>query len=109
MKGVAESNIIEEMLGVEKNACQVLEEAKEKGNRMVLQARSEARKLIEKTKEALQEEIKSLTKTLYLEGEERVEQIAVEKEKSLNRMKEQAVQKRELVLKELREILFGDL
>ena len=45
MQGVAENSaIIEEMLGVERNAGRVLEEAKEKANQMVLQARSEARR-----------------------------------------------------------------
>ncbi|MEW5803833.1 MAG: hypothetical protein AB1847_17200 [bacterium] len=110
MQGVVENSaIIEEMLGVERNAGRVLEEAKEKGNQMVLQARSEARRQIEETKEDLQKERDALERRLRAEGKKEVTRIIEERDRAIHRINEKARQQREMALAELREILFGDL
>jgi len=110
MQGVAENSaIIEEMLSVEKNAGRVLEEAKEKANQKVLQARSEARRLIEKTREDLQKERMALERRLCAEGDEEVARIITEKEQEIQTSKEHASKKREQAVADLRKIIFGDL
>jgi vacuolar-type H+-ATPase subunit H len=109
MQGATESSLIEEMLEVERNACRVLEEAKEKGNQMVVQARSEARRMMEITREDLQKDREAMGKRLDLEGQEEVAQIMADKENALQRIKVHACQQRERVLQCLREMLFGDL
>ncbi|MEW6381318.1 MAG: hypothetical protein AB1611_17170 [bacterium] len=110
MQGVAENSaIIEEMLGVERNAGKVLEEAKEKGNQIVLQARADARRLIEKTREDLQKERESLEQRLKMEGEEEVARIIAEKDEILLWIREHSRKNRERVLADLRSRLFEDL
>ncbi|MEW5801504.1 MAG: hypothetical protein AB1847_05290 [bacterium] len=110
MEGVPESSsVVEEILGVEKNAGRALEEAKEKAIQMILQAKSASRRQIDKTREDLQKKRETLEHRLHAEGEAEVTRIIIEKEQAIQRIKEKADQRRELVMKELREILFGDL
>ena len=110
MQGTAEKSIIEKRLEVEENACQVLQEVMEKGNKMVffLQSKEEMRKLMKKIKEDLQRREKYLEKTLFFEGEIDAAQIMVKKEKCLNELKRIAIQRRSLVLKELWDVVFND-
>lgn len=110
MEGITESSgQIEEMLAVEKNAGKVLEEAKEKANQKILQARSEARNLLDKTREDLLKEREALEARLRTEGEEEVARVTAQRGDAIQRIKEKAHQQHDHALADLRELLFGDL
>jgi len=110
MEGIpSDSRLIEGMLGVEKKANMVLEEAKEKAPQMVIQARSAARKLAEKTREDLQREWDGLEHRLHTEGEEETARIIAEKEQAMQKINDQGSQQRDQAVADLREIVSGDL
>lgn len=108
MPEVSES-YINRLLDADENARRILEEAKERGNRGMAQARGESRQLIETTKETLKKNRESLQRQVTVEGEQEVVRFKVQKEKTIKELKQKAVQRHDRVVKELREILFGSL
>ncbi len=101
--------VIEKLLEADKNACQVLEEAKEKANIIIRQAKIEARKLIDKTKSDIQQNHESLKGRLFFEGEKEIDNIITEKKKYLQKIEKHALQQHKQVIQKLRKILFDDL
>lgn len=101
--------IIEKMLEADKNACRVLEEAKEKAEAIIQQAKFEARKLIDKTKIDLQHKHESLERKVLFEAEKEVNIIIQEKKKYLQEIERHSLQGHKQVIQELKKILFDNL
>lgn len=109
MLPVTETNILEKMLDADKNACLIIEEAKNKANAMIIQARVKAQKLIEKTRQEQEKIRQAMEDKLLYEGENEVARLLAEKDKYIQAINKKAFQQREQLLQELRTILFGDL
>ena len=109
MECARETSVIGKMLQTDKEACRLLEEAVEKSNIIVLHAKDNAQKLLQKTKEDLQRKQESLQKRLMSEGEKEAAQIMAKKEEYLKELKTRAVQYRTQALDELWNRLMEEL
>ncbi len=113
MENLTDSFIINEMFEVERNACLILESAKEEGNKLIKQARKKADELVEKTKEEILKNDSALEKRLKTITDEKVNQIIAKKQNILEKIEKEAELKSELALnkcvKFLLENVLGEL
>jgi len=102
-------NIIHQMLGIEKSACQIIEEAKETGNRLISETRSESKRLIESTKKELSENAGELERKIQAEAEKEVKRIKSEKKNILEVVDKQAELRKEMAVKRIIKFLFKEV
>ena len=106
METTTDIYIINQMLDVEKNACQIIQEAKEKGNKLIAEARDEAKRIIEATQKDLDQKALTLEQELREETEKEVERIKANKQNAIEMIEKQSILKKELAIKKLRKFLF---
>ncbi|MBN2372669.1 hypothetical protein JXL19_02620 [bacterium] len=58
METFSDTTLIDQMIEVEKMACRIIEDAKEKGNIILNQARDEARRIVESTEADIYKEFR---------------------------------------------------
>ncbi len=109
MQDIGENSTIEKILTADKNACKVLEEAKERGNQIIQESRMEANILIAETKEDLQKKRVAIEKEYIAEGEKEVAGIMAEKEERKEKLKMRALLQQKQLMNILRKIIFDDL
>ncbi|MGA1842100.1 MAG: hypothetical protein ACMUIU_15885 [bacterium] len=109
METLSDTKIINQMLNIEKNACQIVENAIEKGNKVITEAREEAERLIEKRKQELSNDLLALEKKLQEETEKEAARIKAEKQQTLEMIDKQTISKKELTIKKICEFLFKQI
>ncbi|MGA1864771.1 MAG: hypothetical protein ACMUHX_06880 [bacterium] len=106
METLSDIKIINQMLSIEKNACQIVENAKEKGNKVITETREETERLIEKKKQELKNNLLALEKKLQEQTGKEVVRIKTEKQQVFEMIEKQRISKKELTIKKIREFLF---
>ena len=97
------------MLETDKNACQVLEEAKENARVIIEQAKIKAEELVNETKSDLRRNHELLKKKLFIEAEKKVDEVIKEKNRYLEEIEKHGLQCRKQLLEKLKQILFDNL
>ena len=108
-----EKELLAKMLRIEKNACSILEEAKEKANKSLNLTRNDARGLMRDTNESLDKNREQIKEQLINEAKQEVMKINEQKKQALDRIDIQANQKKEEAICSIKKYLFnhvlGDL
>ena len=109
METSVDISIIHQMLAVEKNACQIIEEARETGNRLISEARSESKRLLESTKKELSENAGELERKIQADAEKEVKRIKSEKKNIMELVDKQAELRKEMAVKRIIKFLFKEV
>jgi vacuolar-type H+-ATPase subunit H len=109
MVTMTEREIINQMLQIEKDACQSIEETKDKANRLLMQSRKKSRVLTENTQKTLSHDNEVLRERLLTEAERTIEKINKEKQAALEKIEMQGKQRRETAIHQIKKFLFNGI
>jgi vacuolar-type H+-ATPase subunit H len=106
---MTEREIINQMLQIEKDACQLIEETKDKANRLLGQSRKRSRLLNENTQMALSQDKEAMRERLFIETEKQIEKIKSEEQASLEKIEMQGKQRRDMAILLIKKLLFSSI
>lgn len=106
---MTEREIINQMLEVEKEACKIIDQTKDKANRLLMQYRKKSRIITENTQKNLSRDKEVLKKQLLAEAEKTIERINKEKQVVLEKIEIHGKEKREKAINQVKKFLFDGI
>ena len=106
---MTEREIINQMLQVEKDACQIIEATKDKANRMLMQSRKKSRMLTENTQKDMSHNKEVLKERLLKEAEKTIEKINKKKQAALEKIEVQGKEEKETAIHKVKKFLFDGI